>query len=324
MAEPRTRRRTKIGRVRIGLNVVVQVVLILFLAAMVNSLAFKHYKRWDFSRDQKFVVTGSGDQTTRIWDLGTSECIDTVGEPGPATSSVYVAHFSPDGNRIVFDRDSQIISVRWYGGDPRIVTDGEDPAYAPNGRLAVVSDGQIVVGGRIVAEGTSPAWSPGGRLAYVRDNVIYVAEKAVHKGQQPAWQPPKRVRELLPDFDQRPPSDLTIAGGPGRWLLGFTSLVDNIGIGPSVLVGVRAPGHARMIGTQRVHLANGKVRTYRDVAQFRYTNSPPPKQFAKLSLNIVFVHFSTLMKSGSPRCRRATSPSLRCPITFIAMRFCVR
>src|SRR5256714_3728189 len=63
MAEPRTRRRTKIGRVRIGLNVVVQVVLILFLAAMVNSLAFKHYKRWDFSRDQKYALS---DKTKRF------------------------------------------------------------------------------------------------------------------------------------------------------------------------------------------------------------------------------------------------------------------
>src|SRR5881394_2296306 len=64
--QPRTRRRTKIGRVRIGLNVVVQVMLILFLAAMVNSLAFKHYKRWDFSRDQKYALS---DKTKRF--LGT-------------------------------------------------------------------------------------------------------------------------------------------------------------------------------------------------------------------------------------------------------------
>jgi Lysyl oxidase/WD40-like Beta Propeller Repeat len=183
--------------------------------------------------------------------------------------------WSPDGNRIVFDRDSRVISVRWYGGDARVVTDGEDPAYAPNGRLAVVQNGVIVVAGQIVAEGTSPAWSPAGALAYVRDNVIYVGEQAVHKGQQPAWRPPKRVRELLPDFDQRAPTDLTIAGRRGHWLLGFTSLVDNIGIGPSELVGVRAPGQNRMVGTQRVRLANGKVRTYADVAQFRYTNSPP-------------------------------------------------
>jgi hypothetical protein len=183
--------------------------------------------------------------------------------------------WAPDGKRVVFDRDGQVISVRWYGGVARVVTDGEDPAYAPNGRLAVVQEGQIVVAGQIVAEGTSPAWSPGGKLAYVRDSVIYVDEQAVHKGTQPAWRPPKRVQELLPDFDQRTPESLQIAGGPGRWLLGFTSLVDNIGTGPSEIVGVRPPGSSRMNATQRVRLANGKVRTYSGVGQIRYTNSPP-------------------------------------------------
>jgi dipeptidyl aminopeptidase/acylaminoacyl peptidase len=183
--------------------------------------------------------------------------------------------WSPDGNRIVFDRDEQIISVRWYGGAPRAVTDGEDPAYAPNGRLAVVQNGEIVVAGQLVAEGTSPAWSPGGQLAYVRGNVIYVDEQAVHKGLQPAWRPPKRTRELLPDFDQRAPADLTIAGGPGRWLLGFTSLVDNIGIGPSVLAGVRSPGQSQMIGTQRVNLANGKIRTYHGVVPLHELAAAP-------------------------------------------------
>src|SRR5512133_1482192 len=63
--QPRTRRRMKIGRFRIGLNLVVQIVLILFLAAMVNSLAFKHYKRWDFSRDQKYALS---DKTKRFLD----------------------------------------------------------------------------------------------------------------------------------------------------------------------------------------------------------------------------------------------------------------
>ncbi len=183
--------------------------------------------------------------------------------------------WTPDGDRIAFDRDLKIVSVRWYGGDARVITDGEDPAYSPTGRLAVVQYGQVLVGGQIVAEGGSPAWSPGGRLAYVRDTTIYVDEQPVHEGAQPAWRPAARVRELLPDFDQRAPVDLTITGEPGRWLLGFTSLVDNIGIGPSVIVGARPPGQARMNGTQRVRLANGAVRTYPNVAQIRYTNSAP-------------------------------------------------
>jgi hypothetical protein len=63
--QPRRPARMKIGRVRIGLNVLVQIVLILFLASMVNSLAFKHYARWDFSRDQKYALS---DKTKRFLD----------------------------------------------------------------------------------------------------------------------------------------------------------------------------------------------------------------------------------------------------------------
>src|SRR5881392_3766977 len=59
------RRPKKIRRIQIGFNVLVQVVLVLFLAAMVNSIAFKHYKRWDFSRDQKYALS---DKTKRFLD----------------------------------------------------------------------------------------------------------------------------------------------------------------------------------------------------------------------------------------------------------------
>src|SRR6266516_2573842 len=53
----------KIRRVQIGLNVLAQIILLLFLAAMVNSIAFKHYQRWDFSRDQKYELS---DKTKRF------------------------------------------------------------------------------------------------------------------------------------------------------------------------------------------------------------------------------------------------------------------
>src|SRR5881398_391511 len=61
--KPRTRSEKKIGRIRIGFNVLVQIVLILFVVAMVNSFAFKHYKRGDFSRDQKYALS---DKTKRF------------------------------------------------------------------------------------------------------------------------------------------------------------------------------------------------------------------------------------------------------------------
>src|SRR6202051_5150158 len=61
----RTRSRKKIRRLRIGFNVLAQILLILFLVAMVNSIAFKHYQRWDFSRDQKYALS---DKTKRFLD----------------------------------------------------------------------------------------------------------------------------------------------------------------------------------------------------------------------------------------------------------------
>ena len=56
-------RRKKIHRVRIGVNVLVQVALLLFLAMMVNYLGFEHYRRWDLSRDQKYALS---DKTKRF------------------------------------------------------------------------------------------------------------------------------------------------------------------------------------------------------------------------------------------------------------------
>src|SRR5947207_2131491 len=61
--QPRPAQGKKIRRIRIGLNVLVQIALILFLAAMVNSIAFKRYARWDFSRDQKYALS---DKTKRF------------------------------------------------------------------------------------------------------------------------------------------------------------------------------------------------------------------------------------------------------------------
>lgn len=60
---PAPRPPQKIGRVRIGLNVTVQIALLLLLAVMVNYLGFEHYKRWDLSRDKKYALS---DKTKRF------------------------------------------------------------------------------------------------------------------------------------------------------------------------------------------------------------------------------------------------------------------
>jgi hypothetical protein len=61
--QPATDKPQKIHRVRIGVNVLVQLVLLLFLAIAANYLGFEHYKRWDLSRDQKYALS---DKTKRF------------------------------------------------------------------------------------------------------------------------------------------------------------------------------------------------------------------------------------------------------------------
>jgi hypothetical protein len=47
----------KIHRFQIGINVIVQVAILIVLAAMVNYLGFEHYRRWDLSRDKKYELS---------------------------------------------------------------------------------------------------------------------------------------------------------------------------------------------------------------------------------------------------------------------------
>jgi ABC-type uncharacterized transport system len=106
---PSTRRRMKIGRIRIGLNVVVQIVLILFLAAMVNSYAFKHYARWDFSRDQKYALS---DKTKRFLDTLKDKMRITV-------------FFSP--NTPITADVQNLLTEYQYGGKGKIDVEQIDP-----------------------------------------------------------------------------------------------------------------------------------------------------------------------------------------------------
>ena len=61
--EPAPIKPRKIHRIRIGLNVLVQVAILLVIAVMVNYLGFEHYRRWDLSRDKRFALS---DKTKRF------------------------------------------------------------------------------------------------------------------------------------------------------------------------------------------------------------------------------------------------------------------
>jgi ABC-2 type transport system permease protein len=99
----------RIGRVRIGFNVLAQIVLVLFLAAMVNSIAFKHYARWDFSRDQKYALS---DKTKRF--------LDTL------KAKVRITIFFPPGTPISTDVQNLLTEYQ-YAGKGKVDIEHIDP-----------------------------------------------------------------------------------------------------------------------------------------------------------------------------------------------------
>jgi hypothetical protein len=99
----------KIRRVRIGFNVLAQIVLVLFLAAMVNSIAFKHYARWDFSRDQKYALS---DKTKRF--LGTLK------------GKMRLTVFFPPGTPITTDVQNLLTEYQ-YAGKGKVDIEQIDP-----------------------------------------------------------------------------------------------------------------------------------------------------------------------------------------------------
>jgi len=46
-----------IHRFQIGFNVIVQALVITCIIVMINYMSFRHFKRWDFSRDQKYALS---------------------------------------------------------------------------------------------------------------------------------------------------------------------------------------------------------------------------------------------------------------------------
>lgn len=56
-------RRRGIRRLQIGANVIAQIAFLLIIAVFINYLGLQHFKRWDFSREQKYALS---DKTKRF------------------------------------------------------------------------------------------------------------------------------------------------------------------------------------------------------------------------------------------------------------------
>jgi hypothetical protein len=144
-----------------------------------------------------------------------------------------------------------------------------------------------------------PDWSPdGGRVGFLRGRDASLAPwsakadgtGAAAVGQQRGavelvWgrldgelAPARSAR--LPDLDQRAPRDLVVRGAGGRrFVLGFTSATDNLGVGPLWLKARRPTRADPMRVEQLVQHSGGAVATLRGVGLLRYERHPPHRHW---------------------------------------------
>jgi hypothetical protein len=227
----------------------------------------------------RLVVTSrDGDLWVGENRITTSAAVD--GEPD----------WSPDGREIAFVRSgpgaraTSLYVIRRDGGGLRRLTRAaqvvSQPAWSPDGlRIAYAASplagGSFDIwtipshGGRPAAvasgeaEQVAPAFGRDGTLTF---RTLGPGDELPEKTRD-AGTPQAGPRQLLPDFDQRPPFRLTMSGTK----LGFASATDNVGDGPIWVRGSRASATAPMVARQLVRLSDGSVRTYDGAGRLRYT-----------------------------------------------------
>ena len=203
------------------------------------------------------------------------------------TPAIYVA--GADGKSVVaFDTTTPAVPP----------TDLRDLAWSPDGKqLAYTSEAADGTTSLVVDDGTTqvdltttpaadehPVWSPTGtRIAYDDgdDNLRSIAAdgtdlRELGEGRPLQWEEVPIGKPVFPNLVQRPPSGLVVTpGADGRWLLGFTSLVDNRGPGVLRIQGTRHGRSTVMNVRQFVTLEGGRTRVLPESGELHYTVAPP-------------------------------------------------
>jgi hypothetical protein len=141
------------------------------------------------------------------------------------------------------------------------------PAFSTNGKHVLFTSNRSGVEQLWRTPAAGPAAGP--TVAFVP--TLYATSAAAR--------PEPRVVQLLPDFEQRPPTDLSIRavrrGNRPHFLLGFDSATDNIGLGPVVITARRSSRRVSfMRAAQVVRLAaEGRRQTFPRVGVLRYVYS---------------------------------------------------
>src|SRR5438094_6057651 len=132
MAEVTTKPK-KIQRLQIGLNLLVQLILIFFLVTAVNWIGFRHYKRWDVSRDQKYALS---DKTKRF--------LNTI--KGKVRITVFFSPSTPISGDV-----SSLLTEYQYAAKGKIDIENIDPQRSLSrakelfDKYKVVSDESLIV-----------------------------------------------------------------------------------------------------------------------------------------------------------------------------------
>jgi hypothetical protein len=180
--------------------------------------------------------------------------------------------WSPHG-RIAYERGGWLWTVQTDGLRTKKLVRGTAAAWSWDNRLAYERDGAVFVGPRRLARNArAPAWSPDGRLAFERDGAVWAIgtrETWLRVATQPAWRARGRPAGRLPDLDQHAPSNLSIIESRGRFLVGFQSAVKNVGAGPLELVASR-PSRATPVMTAAQRVER---RLYPNVGLLRYKHA---------------------------------------------------
>ncbi len=207
---------------------------------------------------------------------------------------------SRDGAPAVYTAHADGSAVSAFDATPVEVppVDVRDLAWSPDGkRIAYTTAAADGTTSLAVDDGTTqtaltvapahdehPVWSPtGSRIAYDDgdDHLRSIAadgsdQRELGGGRPLDWRVVPVGKPKYPNLVQRAPRGLLVtAGAHGRWLLGFTSMVDNRGPGILCIRGNRHGGSNVMDVRQLVQLAGGATRVLPESGQLHYTVAPP-------------------------------------------------
>jgi len=215
---------------------------------------------------KQLITPSAANDTEPDWSPDRRKIAFVRQEPGKRSSSLYVVR--RDGGSLQrLTKIEQVVATPTWSGDGRRIAYAASPLAGGSFDVYIIS----VDGGRpkVVARGPKeqlfPSFSDGKVLFRTLEPGEPFPEKTADAGT-----PQSGPRELLPDFDQRAPFRLALAGTK----LGFASATDNIGEGPIWVRGSRPAASGPMIARQLISLTDGTERTYDDAGRLRYTYSP--------------------------------------------------